>query len=311
MKVLVTGASGFVGQHLVKELKFQYIEVVSVGRNKSISQEDDCYAVTDFTDASAWQEPLTGCDVVIHLAARVHVMKEKSLKALDEFRQVNVNGTLTLAKQAEKAGVKRFIYISSIGVNGDSSNTPFTENDKPQPHNAYAISKLEAEQVLINFNGKMQIVIIRPPLIYGSGAPGNFGTLLRAIKKGLPLPLGIIKNKRSFVYVENLVSLILCCIKHPAAVNQIFLVSDGNDLSTPDLIRKIANSLGVKPRLIPIPQSIIELIAKLLGKKNLAQRLCGNLQLDISKTRQLLNWEPPVAIDEGLKKTVAGLRPKV
>lgn len=315
MKVLVTGASGFVGQHLVKELKLQQILVITVGRNNPFSQVDDFYVVKDFSDASTWLEPLAGCDVVIHLAARVHVMKEKSQNPLDEFRKVNVNGTLTLAKQAEKAGVKRFIYVSSVKVNGEFTreNFPFNEIDRPNPQDAYGVSKFEAEDGLLKLakETNMEVVIIRPPLVYGSGVKANFFSLIQLVKRGIPLPLGAIKNKRSFVYVENLVSLIVCCIKHPAAANQVFLVSDGFDLSTPELIRKIANALGIKPKLIPIPQSIIELIANWMGKKNLIQRLCGNLQLDISKARRLLNWEPPISVDEGMKKTVAGLRSKV
>lgn len=315
MKVLVTGASGFVGQHLVKELQLQNIRVMSVGRNKSTSQADDFYVVKDFSDASAWQAPLAGCDVVIHLAARVHVMKEKSPNPLDEFRQVNVNGTLTLAKQAEKAGIKRFIYVSSVKVNGEFTrdNIGFGETDTPSPEDAYGVSKLEAEDGLISLANEtnMEVVIIRPPLVYGSGVKANFFSLIKLVKRGVPLPLGAINNKRSFLYVENLVSLIFCCIRHPAAANQIFLVSDGCDLATPELIQRIASALDVKTRLIPIPQSIIELIAKLMGKKNLAQRLCGNLQVDISKARQLLNWQPPFTVDEGLKKTVAGLHSKV
>lgn len=315
MKVLVTGTSGFVGQHLVDELKQQKIEYVCIGRQLSNHDIDEFYVVTDLNDATAWQEPMIGCDIVIHLAARVHMMKEKSRNPLDEFRKVNVNGTLTLAKQAAKSGVKRFIYVSTVKVNGESTDleAPFKETDKTNPQDTYGISKFEAEQGLLKLaqQTEMKVVIIRPPLVYGSGVKANFFSLIQIVKRGIPLPLGAIKNKRSYVYVENLVSLIFCCISHPAAANQIFLVSDGCDLSTPELIRKLSNALGIKPRLIAIPQSIVEFIAKLVGKKNLAQRLCGNLQVDISKARQLLNWQPPYTIDAGLKKTVAELYPRV
>jgi nucleoside-diphosphate-sugar epimerase len=313
MKVLVTGASGFVGKHLVKQLKQQNIQVVSVGRKAPNHDAGRFYVVTDFNDASAWQAPLAGCDVVIHLAARVHVMKEKSANPLDEFRTVNVNGTFTLAKQAEQAGVKRLIYISSIGVNGDFSNRPFKENDKPKPHNAYTQSKLEAELALKDFSKehKIQFVVIRPPLVYGQGAPGNFACLINFVKRETLLPLGAINNRRSFVYVENLVSLIVKCISHPAAANEVFFVSDGRDLSTTELLKASAEALGVKSRLLPVPQKVIEFTAKLLGKQQIAQRLCGNLQVDIAKARELLGWAPPYTIEEGLKKTAADLINKV
>jgi nucleoside-diphosphate-sugar epimerase len=314
-KLLVTGVSGFVGRHLVKELKLHNIHVVCAGRNKPISMLDEFYLVTDFNDSSAWQKPLVGCDVVIHLAARVHVMREMSQNPLDEFRKVNVKGTLALANNATQAGVKRFIYISSLKVNGEFSteNIPFSENDIPNPQDAYGVSKLEAEQGLMQLakQTNMEIVIIRPPLVYGVGVKANFLRMLQLVRRGIPLPFGAVKNKRSFVYLENLVSLILCCIKHPAAANQLFLVSDGYDLSTPELIVNLAKALGVKSRLIPINQKIIEYTAKVIGKKNLAQRLCGNLQVDITKARQLLNWEPPYTVEEGLKKTVSGMTHKV
>ena len=315
MKVLVTGASGFVGRHLVNELKQNNIQVICVGRNLLGHNPKEFYAVKDFNDINVWQEPLKCCDVVIHLAARVHVMYEKSYDSLADFRKVNVNGTLNLARQAAKAGVKRFIYISSIKVNGEISvdNNPFTEKDSPNPQDAYGVSKLEAEQGLMQIANqtKMEVVIIRPPLVYGVGVKANFLSILQLVRRGIPLPFGAVKNKRSFVYLENLVSLIVCCIKHPAAANQLFLVSDGYDLSTPELIVNLAKALGVKPRLMPIQQRVIEFSAKVFGKKNLAQRICGNLQVDITKARQLLNWEPPYTLDEGLKKTVTGLTQKV
>jgi nucleoside-diphosphate-sugar epimerase len=311
MKVLVTGASGFVGKHLVKELNLKNTQVICVGRKVPNNFAGKYYIVKDFNDESAWQEPLKGCDVVIHLAARVHVMKEQSQNPLDEFRKVNVNGTLTLAKQAAKAGVKRFIYISSVKVNGESTDldSPFKETDKTNPQDAYGLSKLEAEQGLLKLAQEtvMEVVIIRPPLVYGSGVKANFLSMMRAVNSGIPLPLGAIQNFRSLVYVGNLLSFIHCCIEHSAAANQVFFVSDGHDLSTTELLKATANALGVKARLIPVPQKLIEVSARMLGKPQLASRLCGNLQVDITKARKLLGWVPPYTLKQGLKKTATYL----
>ena len=308
LNVLITGASGFVGQRLVKALKQHDVYVVGVGRELINSEADIFYAVPDFTASKAWQKPLKGCDVVVHLAARVHVMHEKAINPLTEFRLVNVEGTMRLAQEAANAGVTRFIFISSIGVNGNTTaiGRPFSANDKPQPNNPYAISKLEAEQGLIKLSVDtgMELVIIRPPLVYGIGAPGNFKQLLKVLKKKIPLPLGAINNKRSFVYVGNLVSLIIKCTEHPNAANQVFLVSDGHDLSTAELLRVCATALGAKPRLFSVPQKLIEAIATILGKRDVVQRLCGNLQVDISKARDLLDWEPPISVLDGLRATV-------
>jgi nucleoside-diphosphate-sugar epimerase len=307
MKILVTGVSGFVGQSLVKALNQRDVCVIGVGRELTAPNADTYFAVPDFTDQSAWIKPLEGCDVVIHLAARVHVMKEEAVDALAEFRKVNVEGTIALAAQAAKAGVKRFIYISSIKVNGEFTelNKPFASQDIANPQDAYAISKYEAEQGLMRIAQQvdMDVVIIRPPLIYGAGVKANFASMLRAVKRGVPMPLGAIHNKRSFVYVGNLVSLIVRCIDHPAAKTQVFLVSDGHDLSTTELLQQCAAALGVKSRLLPIPQSIIKACAALLGKQTAAQRLSGNLQVDISKTCSLLDWKPPITVAEGLKMT--------
>ncbi len=311
MKILVTGASGFVGQHLVKALKQQDIYVVGVGRELTKSEADIFYAVPDFNANKAWQEPLKDCAAVVHLAARVHVMHEKAINPLAEFRKVNVESTLRLAQEAADVGVKRFIFISSVGVNGNTTamGKPFSANDKAQPINPYAISKFEAEQGLIELSEDtgMELVIIRPPLVYGFGAPGNFKQLLNALKRQTPLPLGAINNKRSFVYVGNLVSLITRCIEHSNAANQVFLVSDGHDLSTTELLRACATALGVKARLFSIPQKLIEVTATTLGKRDVAERLCGNLQVDISKARNLLDWEPPISVVNGLKATVLEL----
>jgi nucleoside-diphosphate-sugar epimerase len=224
---------------------------------------------------------------------------------------VNVDGTLNLASQAVKAGVKRFIFLSSIKVNGESTEigTPFVEAGSASPEDAYGLSKLEAEQGLFNIAQEtgMEVVVIRPPLVYGAGVKANFASMLRVVKRGFPLPLGAIHNQRSFVYVGNLVSFILRCIDNPAAANQVFLVSDGHDLSTTALLQACAVALGVKSRLIPVPQRLIEMGARLMGKRSVAERLCGNLQVDISKAHRLLDWTPPVSVSEGLKATVLHL----
>jgi len=242
--------------------------------------------------------------VVIHAAARAHIMKEDLADPVVEYRQVNVDGTVNLARQAAEAGVRRFIFISSIGVNGNINIKPFTEDDTPKPADPYAQSKLEAEQGLweIQHETGMELVVIRPPLVYGPNAPGNFGSLTRWIDKGVPLPLGAIQNQRSLVALDNLVDLITTCIDHPAAANQVFLAGDGQDLSTTELLRSVARAAGKPSRLIPIPSSLLMLAATLLGKKAVAQRLLGSLQVDISKARDLLEWEPPISVEEGLRR---------
>ena len=309
MKVLVTGASGFVGLSVVKALKLANAYVVAAGRDLSASEADETVSIPDYCAQDVWQTPLSGCDVVIHLAARVHVMKENFANPLAEFRKVNVEGTQQLAQSATNAGVKRFVYVSSIGVNGFKTTLPFTESVNPNPHSDYAISKWEAEQVLLRVSAEtgLEVVIIRPPLVYGFDAPGNFASMMRVVKRGIPLPFGAIHNKRSFVYVENLVSFILLCIDHPAAANQTFLISDGHDISTTELLRDCAEALGVKARLLAVPQKLVEVCATIIGKRDVAQRLCGNLQVDISKARTLLGWAPPISVTDGLKATVQGL----
>lgn len=305
--ILVTGASGFVARSLITEIKASGNRVVGVSRVPSVSEADEFFSVPDFAVNGVWKRPLESCDIVMHLAARVHVMNDSSDNPLAEFRKTNVDGTLNLAKQASLAGVKRFIFVSSIKVNGEYTETgvPFTEADLPKPQDAYGISKLEAEQglMLIAQQTGMEVVIIRPPLVYGAGVKANFASMLRMVARGIPLPLGAIYNKRSLVYIDNLISLILKCIEHPAAVNQVFLVSDGHDLSTTELLRGCAAALGVKARLLPIPQKPLEAFAAMIGKKDVAQRLCGNLQVDISKARSLLGWIPPVSVEEGLRAT--------
>jgi nucleoside-diphosphate-sugar epimerase len=240
----------------------------------------------------------------VHTAARAHVLNDRVTDPLAEFRRVNTVGTLRLAEQAAATGVKRFVFVSSIGVNGvqTSIGKPFSEATQPKPHNAYALSKWEAEQGLMRIADEtgLEVVIIRPPLVYGCNAPGNFGSLMRAVQRGWPLPLGAVHNQRSLVALDNLVDFIVTCITHPQAANQTFLVSDGQDLSTTELVRGMAQAAGVPARLLPVPVWALQAGATLLGKGDAVQRLCGNLQVDISKARNLLGWTPPVSVAAGL-----------
>jgi nucleoside-diphosphate-sugar epimerase len=310
--ILLTGATGFVGRCLCAQLLAQGYSVRAVARHATTIQNVEVVSLGDIDSITDWSNSLKDIDSVIHLAARVHVMTEISADSLAEFRKVNVESTLRLATQAAEAGVKRFIFMSSIKVNGESSavGKPFTEDDLPNPQDAYGISKLEAELSLLKIAEQtgMEVVIIRPPLVYGLNVKANFSSMLKAVKRGIPLPFGAIKNQRSFIYVENLVNFILTCIQHPLATDQIFLVSDGQDLSTTELLRESAFALGIKSRLLPVPQKLLEIIASVLGKRDVAQRLCGNLQVDITKARTLLGWIPPFSVSEGLKRTTANLR---
>lgn len=311
MKVLVTGANGFVGEAACIHLLEQKYELVTTTRSGIAHYGCKSINVGDINGKTEWSAALDGVAVVIHLAARVHVMHDLSVDPLAEFRKVNVDGTLNLARQAANVGAKRFIFVSSVKVNGEQTEAgkPFAEDNLPNPQDAYGQSKYEAEQGLLKIaqGTGMEVVIIRPPLIYGPGVKANFASMMRAVKRGVPLPLGAIHNQRSFVYLGNLISFIKCCIDHPAAANQVFLVSDGHDLSTTELLRSCALALGVKSRLLPLPQWLIEGCARILGKQDVAQRLCANLQVDITKARGLLDWSPPFSVSEGLKATAIDL----
>lgn len=240
-------------------------------------------------------------------------MVERASNPLVEFQRVNVEGTLNLAKQAAETGVRRFVFVSSVKVNGEgtAAGHPFTASDTAAPQDPYGISKMEAEQGLcqIAADTGMEVVIVRPPLIYGPGVKANFASLMRAVQRGIPLPLAsVTHNRRSFVALDNLVDLLITCIDHPAAANQTFLVSDGEDLSTADLLRRLGQAMEKPARLIPVPPSLLQVGANLLGKGDMAQRLLGNLQVDISHTRNTLNWHPPISVDEGLRRAAAGLK---
>ena len=309
MRILLTGATGFIGQSLLNELLRRGHVPVAVTRKAiaGLTGTDRCFPIADISANNDWLPALKGVEVVIHTAARVHVMNDRVADPLAAFRQVNVDGTLTLARQAAAAGVRRFIFISSIKVNGEGTpvGVPYLADGQPAPADPYGISKMEAEQGLRALAAEtgMEVVIIRPPLVYGPGVKANFLSMMSWLHKGVPLPLGAIDNRRSLVALDNLVDLIVTCIDHPAAANQTFLVSDGEDFSTSELLRRMAAALGKPARLLPVPSGLLQAGAAMLGKQVLAQRLCGSLQVDIGKTRQLLNWTPPLSVDEALRKT--------
>jgi len=307
LNILVTGVTGFLGSHLLEELdKHSFIiKALLRAENPAFS---NAVVVPLFNQTANFKEACLDINTVIHCAARVHVMNDSSSDPLEAFREVNTYGTLNLAQQAADAGVKRFIFISSIKVNGESTEigNSFKSDDDFVPTDPYGLSKYEAEVGLrkIAKETGMEVVIIRPPLVYGPGVKANFASMMKWVNKGLPLPLGSIKeNKRSLVAVENLVDLIVTCIDHPNAANQTFLVSDDDDVSTTGLLQNMATALNVPCRLIPIPASWFELASKLIGKPAIAQRLCGSLQVDISKTKELLGWKPPYSSAECMKKT--------
>lgn len=312
--ILVTGASGFVGSALVRRLAAEGQAVRATYRNGqgNPSAGVQTAVIGSLDPALDWSEALKLVDVVVHTAARVHVMRDTATEPLDEFRRTNVAGTLGLARQAAAAGVRRFVFISSVKVNGEATlpGRPFMADDVPAPQDPYGISKMEAEQGLRRIAAEtgMELVMIRPPLVYGPGVRANFQALMRAVARGIPLPLGAIDNRRSLVALDNLVDLILTCIKHPDAANQIFLVSDGEDLSTAELIRCMARVMGRPARLIRVPVWMLEAGGALLGKRDVVQRLCGSLQVDIRKSRDVLGWMPSISVDEGLQRAAAEFR---
>ena len=312
--ILVTGATGFVGNALFRRLLLDDTArpVVVAARRSNYQWPDRVLPriTGDLDPNTDWSNTLEGVVAVVHCAARVHVMADKSANPLDEFRRVNVQGTLNLARQAAAAGVKRFVFVSSIKVNGEATmeGTSFFADDAVAPVDPYGISKLEAEQGLRELSAQtgMETVVIRPPLVYGPGVKANFAAMMRWLQRGVPLPLGALNNQRSLVALDNLVDLIVTCLTHPQAANQTFLVSDGEDVSTTELLRRMGKALGSPARLIPVPASFLKLAATMVGKQDMALRLCGSLQVDIEKTRHLLGWRPPLSLDEGLRRAAAG-----
>lgn len=312
MRILVTGASGFVGGSLICRLAAHSLvgDVVVSTRCATSHWPMGIRSVQvgELLSSTDWRVALQDVDVVVHCAARVHVMNEEARDPLAEFRKINVEGTLRLAQQAATAGVRRFVFVSSIKVNGEATapGHHYTADDEPAPQDPYGVSKMEAEQALreLSVRTSMEVVIIRPPLVYGPGVKANFAAMMRWLKRGLPLPLGCLTtNRRSLVYVENLVDLICVCANHPKAANQIFLVSDDEDVSTTTLLRKMSNALGYEARLLHISPELIKWAAKLIGRPGIADRLCGSLQIDITKTRALLGWKPKFSLSEGLLET--------
>jgi len=320
MNVFLTGATGFVGSALLARYLADGFAVRALVRQRSNSLPVELdQVVGDLSDLARLegdpsallrddiQRALRGVDVLVHLAARAHIMRDEADDPLTEYRKVNRDATLALARLAAQAGVKRFVFLSSIGVNGNQTVKPFTELNAAHPHDAYSLSKYEAEQGLLAIAREtgIEVVIIRPPLVYGANAPGNFGSLVKWVKKGVPLPLGAVHNKRSMVALDNLVDFIALCTdrnRSPKAANEVFLISDGVDVSTTELLRKVAKACGVKSRLLPVPVGLMWFTAKLLGKGAIADRLFGSLQVDSSKARDLLGWRPVVTMDEALER---------
>jgi nucleoside-diphosphate-sugar epimerase len=304
--ILVTGANGFVGKVLCDVLVQRGANVIAVVRDKS-HRVNNTKQVVKSIDANAdWKDALTDVNTVVHLAARVHVMQEKLANPLQAFIATNVDGTINLAKQAASAGVKRFVYVSTVKVNGEYTTNSFSGVDQANPQDDYAISKWQAEQALaqIALEYGVDFVVIRPPLVYGLGVKANFLNLIKLAKIGLPLPLGAIKNKRSLIFVKNLVDFLVLCTHHPKAANETFLISDDDDVSTTQLITSIVEASGRRPHLIPIPQKLLEFGLTVCGKKALATRLCGNLQVDITKAKTLLGWQPPYKFKQGIADSI-------
>jgi len=308
-KVMLTGASGFVGRSLLERLHQEGYELVVPSRTPLAGAPVGvCNPLVGELAADVdWGGSLENVSVVIHSAARVHVMNDTADDPLVEFRKANFDGTVSLARQAAAVGVRRFVFISSIKVNGEGTEPgqPYRADDTPAPQDPYGVSKMEAEQALraVASETGMEVVIIRPVLVYGPGVKANFRSMMSWLSKGVPLPLGATGNKRSLVAVDNLVDLIATCIEHPAAANQTFLVSDGEDLSTTQLLQRMGSALGRPARLLPVPASLLQASAAMLGRRAIAQRLCGSLQVDITKTRELLGWTPPVSVDDALRRT--------
>ncbi len=312
--VLVTGANGFVGRALVAALARNNISVsAAIRQNTSIGTGNlvsaiPVYTIGNIGPQTDWTDALCDAHTIIHLAARVHIMEETAANPLTEFRRVNTLGTEHLAMAAVRAGVRRLVYVSSIKVNGETTATElFRESDVPNPTDPYAISKWEAEQALSRISGEtgLEVVIVRPPLVYGPGVSGNFCALLRWVNRGVPLPLASIENRRSLIGLENFVDLLITCATHPKASGEVFLASDGENLSTPELLRRVALALAKPARLFSFPVPLLRAATTFLGQGAQFERLCGSLAVDSRKSREVLGWMPPFSVDEGLRSTAA------
>ena len=296
-KILVTGSNGFVGKALCQTLRNRGDNYLGSVRDKSLAIKGQDYVIVESLDANTdWRKALDGCDTVVHLAGRAHILNDNVADPLAAFRLTNTQGTLNLAEQAAECGVSRFIFLSSIGVNGAvTSGIPFSPNDSPSPHSPYAVSKLEAEIGLrgIARRTTLDVVIIRPPAIYGKNAPGNFGLIQKFIKYGIPLPFGSIDNKRSLVAIENIVHFITVCIEHQSAENELFFVSDDDDLSTLEIVELLGRLIGKKSKTVKVPLKLLWCVLAILGKRRAAVSLMSDLQLDVDRSRELLEWSPP------------------
>ena len=313
--VAVTGATGFVGRAIGCKLASRGFNVRALLRsdNSFFATPDNKITYTaagNINSYTDWSAVLIGVDFVIHCAARAHLMHESLGNTLAAYRAVNVDGSRRLAEQAAAAGVRRLVYLSSIKVNGERTalDAPFSFSDRPAPEDAYGISKWEAEQALWEISAKtgLEVVVVRPPLVCGPRVKGNLARLLELVRLGLPLPFSALQNKRSLIGLDNLVDLLIRCVDHPEAAGQTFLVSDGEDLSTPDLVRYMAAAINRSPRLFPVPVSLLRLAGSALGKRAEIDRLVGSLQIDSSHTRQVLSWAPPVSVQEGIRRMVQG-----
>lgn len=303
-RVIVTGGTGFIGGTVCRKLVEAGHKVVNLGRNKRLDVDNIVVDLAD--DISVARLDLTDIDVIVHSAARAHVMRERSGNPLEEYRKVNVKGTLQLAKKASESGVRRFVYVSSIKVNGEYTmqGESFRHTDIPRPTDEYGLSKYEAEEGLVNIakSSNMELVIVRPTLVYGREVKGNFETMYKLIRAGIPLPLGAVHNQRSLIGVDNLADLLVTCAFHPHAVGQIFLASDGEDISTTRLLRELASAMNKPARLFPVPCELIAFMAKLVGKMEIARRLLSSLQVDTQHTREILEWSPPLTLQQGFKR---------
>lgn len=312
MKILLTGGSGFVGTAVREALTARGVSHrVAVRRLVVGDSHLDATAIGEIDGATNWRTALEGVSVIIHLAARVHVMRETALDGLAEFRRVNVRGTENLARAAASVGARRLIYVSSIKVNGEAtSDRPFTATDPPHPEGPYGISKWEAEQALARLATEtgLEVVVVRPPLVYGAGVRGNFLRLMKLAALGIPLPFGAVRNLRSLVFVRNLADALVACARASAAANRTFLVSDGEDLSTADVCARLSRSLGRTPRLFPVPRALASALAGLAGREPEARRLFGSLQVDASPIRRELGWAPPYTVDQGFAEMAAWFR---
>ena len=307
MNILVTGANGFVGLSLCDELMRRGMQVSAATRARDrLPAGVGPVSVGAIDGATDWSKALVGAAVVIHLAARVHVMRDTASDPLEEFRKVNLHGTENLARQATSAGVRRFVYVSSIKVNGEATmgDGKFSESDVPDPRDPYGISKWEAEQALhrVAEETGLEVVILRPPLVYGEGVKGNFAQMMKVLARGIPLPLASVENRRSLIHVGNLTDALILCAMHPAAAGQTYLVSDGEDVSTPELLRQLGVEMGHPACLFPCPLILLRLAGKFAGKSDQVERLLGSLRIDSGKIRGELGWRPPVTLREGLRR---------